>query len=60
MLTCGPLPILSPAMKRSGRPIQQGLGSQAAHLWATAYFVPRYEAWPWEQARLEPNADIAT
>ena len=44
MLTCGPLPILSPAMKHQKTPIRQGIGSQSTHLWATSHFVPRYIA----------------
>ena len=44
MPTCGPLFILSPAMKHWGSPRRQGLGSHCAHMWATFYFVPCYEA----------------
>ena len=44
MPTCGPFLILSPAMKPWGPPRRQGLGSHSAHMWATFYFVPRYEA----------------
>ena len=32
--TCGPLLILSPALKRWGPPTRQGLCSQSAHLWS--------------------------
>ena len=42
--TCGPLVILSPALKHWGPPRQQRLCSQSAHLWATGDFVPRPEA----------------
>ena len=44
MPTCGPLLILSPALKRRGSPRRQGLCSHRAHLWATSDFVPRFEA----------------
>ena len=44
MPTCGPFLLLSPAMKHWGPPRWQGLGSHCAHMWATSYFVPRYEA----------------
>ena len=40
MLTCGPLPILSLAMKPWGPPTRQGLGSHYAHMWAISAFVP--------------------
>ena len=40
MLTCGPLSILSPAMKHWGPPRRQGLGSHCAHMWAISDFVP--------------------
>ena len=39
--TCGPLLALSPALKRWGAPIRQGLSSQAAQLWVAANFLPR-------------------
>ena len=42
--TCGPLLILSPALKRWGTHKWQGLCSHLAHLWAIAEFVPRFEA----------------
>ena len=42
--TCGPLLILSPALKQRGSPRRQGLCSHLAHNWATSYFVPRSEA----------------
>ena len=42
--TCGPLLILSPALKRWEPSKRQGLCHQSAHLWAMADFVPRFEA----------------
>ena len=42
--TCGPLLILSPALKRWGSPRRQGLCSHIAHKWATSDSVPRFEA----------------
>ena len=42
--TCGPLLILSPALKRRGSPRWQGLCSHLAHLWATSDSAPRSEA----------------
>ena len=42
--TCGPLLILLSALKHWGTPGRQGLFSHVAHLWATADFVPHYEA----------------
>ena len=42
--TCGPPPILSPALKRWGPPRRQGLCSHPAHLWATSDSAPGFEA----------------
>ena len=42
--TCGPPPILPPALKRWGAPWRQGLWSHLAHLWATSDSAPRSEA----------------
>ena len=44
MPTCGPLLILCPTLKCWGPLGRQGLCSKCAHLWASANFVPRFEA----------------
>ena len=43
--TCGPPPILPPALKPSGCPRRQGLCSHLAHSWATCDSAPLTEAW---------------
>ena len=42
--TCGPLLILSPALKRWGPPRRQRLCSHLAHFWTTSDSVPRSES----------------
>ena len=41
MPTCGPLLILSLALKQRGSPRRQGLCSRLTHKWATFDLVPR-------------------
>ena len=53
MLTCGPLPILSPAMTHGGPPRRQGLGSHYAHMWAIFAFVPVQSIWDPRESRGE-------